>query len=299
MQTLRISLLGEIHVDYEGSHSAIALTPGLQLLLAYFVSHRHKCHPRLSLIDQFWPGFSEKRAQRCLRTALWRLKQAMALPGESTSPCLLSTPAHEIQFNSDIAYWLDVEQFEIGIRKWQGKILTEAAADELESVLKLYKGDFLNGHYEDWIIFERERLESMYINGLFQLMDYYKSEQLFDKGLICGQKILRVDLLREEIHREIMRIYNATGRRALAIRQYNQCALILKKELGIEPMPETQNLYQQLLGNGAALPASEPDLSQVTDGAQQRLQKAMIQFEKAFQQLQQATAFLYTEDQNG
>jgi hypothetical protein len=48
-------------------------------------------------------------------------------------------------------------------------------------------------------------------------------------------------------HRELMRCYYRQNDRAAAIRQYRTCVRILRDELGIGPMPETENLYQQII----------------------------------------------------
>lgn len=296
MSTLRISLLGEIRVYYEDSPSAIQLTPRQQLLLAYLVLQRQTCHPRLSLMELFWAGYSEKRAQRCLRTSLWRLRRALKLAGKAASPYLVSSATHDIRFNCDSDYWLDVEQFEQGLGKWRGAALTETAVQQIEVTLGLFKGPLLNGYYDDWVILERERLENLYINSLTQLMHYYKAEQAYEKALTCGQRILRVDQLREEIHREIMHIYAATGQRTLAIRQYDLCATLLEQELSIEPMPETQYLHQQILTAVPNVPVSfsAPAGSNPYKEVSQRMEEAMLQFEKAYEHLQQATALFYS-----
>jgi DNA-binding SARP family transcriptional activator len=50
----------------------------------------------------------------------------------------------------------------------------------------------------------------------------------------------------EEAHRLAMRIHGARGNRAGVIRQYEQCKLILKKEINASPSPETVSLYEVL-----------------------------------------------------
>lgn len=77
-------------------------------------------------------------------------------------------------------------------------------------------------------------------------MDYYRGRGVFEKSLTYGQQILNDDPLREEIHREMMRIYLKSGQRALAMRQYEICTKVLADELGIPPMEETQSLYAEL-----------------------------------------------------
>ncbi len=47
-----------------------------------------------------------------------------------------------------------------------------------------------------------------------------------------------------------MRAYSATGERARGLRQFHACRSALVREQGVEPSPETRDLYAQLLGDG-------------------------------------------------
>ena len=65
--------------------------------------------------------------------------------------------------------------------------------------------------------------------------------------------ILKVDHCDEEAHRQLIRAYAAQGHRSEALRQYQRCQRVLQEELGVQPMPETQRLFQVLL-NGTDSP---------------------------------------------
>jgi DNA-binding SARP family transcriptional activator len=119
-------------------------------------------------------------------------------------------------------------------------------ACNLEVAASLYTGELLEGFYYDWALRERERLRYVYLNSLAHLMQFYRRQRLYDKGLEAGRKILDLDPLHEEIHREMMQLYAESGQRALAIRQYESCCDSLHAELGILPMDETQALYTQI-----------------------------------------------------
>jgi DNA-binding SARP family transcriptional activator len=111
----------------------------------------------------------------------------------------------------------------------------------------LYQGDLLEGSYKDWALAERERLRTLYLKSLRYLLQYYKFHGLYEDGLAYGQQILNVDPLREDIHREMMRLYQDNGQRTLAVRQYEVCRLTLAKEFSIAPMEDTQALYAEIL----------------------------------------------------
>ena len=70
-------------------------------------------------------------------------------------------------------------------------------------------------------------------------------------ALRCGQQILTLDPLREDVHRELIRLHLRRGHRALALHQYEQCRAVLDDELGVEPMEETRALCAALLPSTA------------------------------------------------
>jgi DNA-binding SARP family transcriptional activator len=77
-------------------------------------------------------------------------------------------------------------------------------------------------------------------------------------ALDCGRKILEVDPLREEIHREMMRLHVRSGHRALALQQYDACRQLLAAELDVEPMEETQSLYREIAPDGSRASGRKP-----------------------------------------
>ncbi len=58
-----------------------------------------------------------------------------------------------------------------------------------------------------------------------------------------------LDPLSEGAHRELMRLYTWTGERPTALKQYRQCVRHLDRELGVAPLPETTELYDDIRAN--------------------------------------------------
>jgi DNA-binding SARP family transcriptional activator len=274
----------------------VKLTHRISLLLAYLLLERNRMHPREVLIGEFWGDSSEQKARNCLNTALWRLRRALEMD-EKQQVYLLTTEVG-VGFNSQSQYWLDVAVFEETLAqalKRPEHLLSPEDAARLASALQLYRGDLLEGIYEDWAIRAREYQRLLYLNGLDCLMRYHIQHADYERALECAHQILRADPLREEIHREVMRLHALRGNRAEAVRQYRLCQDLLEKELGIPPMPETACLYSQILLTGAELavtttastPASE-DLREVVH----QLRQANRNFDLARDQLHRALQVL-------
>jgi DNA-binding SARP family transcriptional activator len=256
MSSLNVSLFGGMKVCIESQQNQIKLTRITQLLLAYLLLERNRLHPRDVLAGLLWGERDQQSARSCLNTALWRLRQALEPDQALHGAYLITLNSGEVGFNMNSDYWLDVAVFDERIQRVSTRsveLMQAAEAQELEASLDLYCGDLLEGVYEDWALRAREQKRLHYINGLLVLMHYYRREKEFEKSLAFGQKVIALDPLREEVHRELIHLYLAQGQRALAARQYEICCQSLRDELGILPMEETQALYQQIMDGSQVL----------------------------------------------
>ena len=185
---------------------------------------------RSRLAGLFWGDRPERKARRSLATALWHIRRY--LPQEN----LLLSDTTTVQMNPDSDLWLDVEEFETQASSSQ--------APNLQSVLTLYRGDFLDGFYDDWIISERYRLEVLFLDTLARLMRWQETAGEHHAALATALRLLERDALREDAHRLTMRVYCHLGQRNAALEQYRRCRDIVFEELGAEPIAETTDLYQ-------------------------------------------------------
>ena len=116
----------------------------------------------------------------------------------------------------------------------------------LKRGVALYRDDMLTGFSDDWALRERELHRRRCLNALSRLMHLSVLQQDFVAAIGFAQQILDRDPLREDIHRELMRLLLISGQRALALRQFEHCRAVLRQELAIQPMRETLALYQQI-----------------------------------------------------
>jgi DNA-binding SARP family transcriptional activator len=250
METLQIHLFGSIRLYRAQQASQIKLTRSISNLLGFLLLHRYHLFSRDVLAGIFWGNQSEEQARRCLNTAIWRLRGSLEPEGIPKGTYLLTSALGEIGFNRDSDHWLDVAAFEDKITPILAKNSRQINIEEagqLETAVLLYEREFLEGFYDDWAVRERERLRLLLIKTLMHLMYFKIESEAYEDGLIYGQKILDLDPIREEIHREMMRLYMKSGRRSLAIRQFETCRRLLAEELDILPMEDTRKLYAEIL----------------------------------------------------
>ena len=292
MSSLQITLFGCVRVTHNNWLTETKLTRDIQALLAYLLIERHRIHSREALAGIFWGEYTQEKSHGSLNTALWKLKKILEPKGISAGTYLISGHSHEVGFNRESQYWLDVEIFEekanyLLSSDWH--TVNESHAHELKKNLEFYQGELLEGFYEDWALHERERLRSLYLRNLIYLLHYYGFHGLYEQAIAYGQQILDMNSLREEIHREMMRFYVENGQRALALRQYQICQAALAKELGISPMEDTQALYTKIFTeadkNGSFMNSKE-GIS--FDQALRQIREASQTIDLAKEQIQQA-----------
>ncbi len=299
MGVMRVFLFGRIRIAHDGLSSQVKLTHTLQALLAFLLLQRERSYTREVLADLFWSQHSLDRARSCLNTALWRLRSVLEPNGMLRGVYLVTNELGEVSFNWQSSYWLDVEVFERQAKRILAQpshTLDEATVQEFRTTLQLYSDQFLEGIYYDWALREKERVRQLYLNSLAGLMHYYKHHHAYEESLSCAQQILGRDPLREEIHREMMRLYLEAGQRDLAVRQYETCRQILATELGLAPMEETRALFTETIMAGARETQSGAQLQDVVTyqqavgrllQAQQALEQARAQLHQAAQALEQ------------
>ena len=257
MALLRIQLFGAVRVSHADHPRDARLIHTVQGLLAWLVLNRRKTHAREALADLFWGEQREDRARSCLSTALWRLKQALEPAGVSPGAYLISDSA-AVGFNCESDHWLDVAAFEEGVGALRSRGPAAVSPDwaRAETAIAHYTGDLLEGFYDDWALRERERLRLLYLESLATLLRHYSESGTIDEAIRCGQQILALDPLREDVHRELIRLHLRRGHRALALEQYERCRALLDDELGVGPMEETRMLCADLLPAAAHIARS-------------------------------------------
>ncbi len=173
--------------------------------------------------------------------------------------CCLHCEHQALFWEPHVPYSLDVAEFEAAL---QAGALREAVA--------LYRGDLLPECYADWIVPERERLRCLYISALDRLTQQAEEARDYRAALEYAQRLAREEPLNEVHCRSLMRLQLLIGDRAGALRAYHACAAVLRRELGVEPAPATQQLYAQALRGGrppaTALAPAGPDLPLIGRG---------------------------------
>lgn len=290
MTVLSIHLFGRFEVRRDDQIVSGPHPHKSQELFAYLLLHRSRPHSREILANMLWSRSTTQQARKYLRHTLWQLQTALDSSDATDSGPVLSVDQDWLGINPEVDVWLDTAELERTYLLVQGVSGREFDTRQSESVqrsLDLYRGDLLEGWYEDWCLFERERLQRLYLALLGKMMVYCEAYGKYELGLECGSRALQCDVAYERIHRRMMRLHYLAGDRTRALRQYQRCVTFLREELDVEPSLRTLSLYQQIRSGRFLTPVGAvPERSRISS---QRLLSAS----EALRQLEDLqTAFL-------
>jgi DNA-binding SARP family transcriptional activator len=257
MSTIEIKLFGTLSIEHNGY--AITRFQGKRSkdLLSYLLLNRDANHSRENLAGLFWGHLEDQKARHCLNTALWRLQSVLGADVFQNHR-LLCVDAQSIHFNRASDVRLDVAEFEARCG-WAEQLAhpeAEKQAALYRQAVALYRADLLIDCYDDWCVVERERLQRLYVRALGRLMRYHQVRGEYDVAINDARCLLVCDPLREEVHRNLIRLYIDADQPAAALRQYRACEELMQRELGVLPMPETQALLKRLIRPPGAEPAA-------------------------------------------
>jgi ATP/maltotriose-dependent transcriptional regulator MalT/DNA-binding SARP family transcriptional activator len=220
-------------------------------LFQVLLTERGRTLPRERILDLLWPEMDAESAANNLRVTINRLNRAIEpdRPDGAPSSYILQQ-GDTYSFNMASDHQLDAAAFadaaNEGLRALeQGQRRTAITA--FRRAVELYQGPFLpDTMYEDWTVVERERLSMLFSEVALNLGTLLLDEGVVHEAIGLGWRVLEHDQTSEEAYRLLMRAHIGLGERSTALRLYARCVSALRSELGIDPMPETQALYQTL-----------------------------------------------------
>jgi DNA-binding SARP family transcriptional activator len=251
MASLQMALLGGFQMRFDRNAPLAIPVKKAKALLAYLALHPGQHHPRDKLAALLWEDRSDTQARHSLRQTLVGLRKVFPEPAQiiQASDDGVSIPPHAIA--------VDVLEFE--------RLLKTETAEALEQAVALYQGELLEGFnpgssgFEDWLMERRSRLREQAIAAVERLLVQQRADQPREGAVHLALRLVAWDPLRESAQRALMELYARSGRYGAALRQYQMCRMMLHRELGVEPEPQTEALYQELLKQRRAV-AADPRL---------------------------------------
>lgn len=204
--------------------------PESSLRLLVFLTFRRRPVPRRLVASLLWPDSDESRAGGNVRSAIWRLRAAGVPIDDRAGTGLRVRPEPAVDLDQVTGWALRVTT---GPAE-RADLCVPAGVDAALDLLPVW--------YEDWVIFERERVRARVLHAL---------ERVSGRLSACGRHAEAVDTaiaavcaepLRESAQRALILAHLSEGNQVEAYRSYRAYTKLLEAELGVAPSPQLRAL---------------------------------------------------------
>jgi DNA-binding SARP family transcriptional activator len=218
----RINLLDGFSLDLGGMTTASGedLPRAVQRVVAHLCLTGRP--PRALIAGRLWPDVPEHQAQGSLRSALWRLHKV--------APGLIQASGATLS----LARGVRVDVQELG--EWAVRVKDPTSClEDVEVPDSGLTGELLPGWYDDWVLWERERLRQLRLHALEQVAGRLAAAGRHGEALQAAYAAVRAEPLRESAHRAVVRVHLLEGNVQEALRAFDHLRALLDDELGVEP----------------------------------------------------------------
>jgi DNA-binding SARP family transcriptional activator/type II secretory pathway predicted ATPase ExeA len=241
MKALRLWLLGAPVVEVDGTPMSVDTRKAVAMLA--FLAITGAAHSRAVIADLLWPDLDSEHAAGALRRTLSALRSGL---GDDR----LQTDRNSVELVMSDA-WFDLAE---------SRALAaghEAGYEPLRRACELHRDDVMAGfslrdtvRFDDWLRDVQDEVRHERAALLDRLTGALAADGQLDEAVARARERLSLDELHEPTHRRLIELYGAAGRRGEALAQYRECVRVLNRELGVSPLPETNDLYQAISAGG-------------------------------------------------
>ena len=187
------------------------------------------------IVGLLWPELDQAHARAALRKAV---HLARATLGEDA---LVGRGDEELSLAPN-SLWCDVSALRAAIERGQ-----------LARAVELYRGDLMPGFFlpechdfDAWLESERTALLEEAVAAAWALAKHLESDSHYTDASRLAKKAARLDRTNERALRRSLQMLDRLGDRAGALNLYDEFTRRLRKELEVDPSPETVKLAESL-----------------------------------------------------
>ena len=205
-------------------------------LLAYLLEQGEEVS-RAQLIELLWAEEEAPYASGSFRVMLSKIKKIL--------PDALEITRYTVRLKADVMMWDTVRFMQLA---QQGDL------DSLKQATSLYRGEFMQGftlggsaEFQTWLEEQRENWIESHNQIMRRLVDSLLDQRDMQRAIHHVDRWLKLEPWQERAHRQRMWLYWQTGEVDKALQHYRQYTRQLERELGAEPVEDTQKLYESIL----------------------------------------------------
>ena len=202
---------------------------------------------RDEIFKTFWPKLNVKEATNVFHVTKRKITERISDKiGDGNNYELTQYSTGFYMPSDKLVRHYDVADFQEAMERAMMSTNDREEENLLRRAIELYKGPFLQTIDMPWTEERRKQLAELYAQALIGMGRIYKRNEDWQRALGFFSRSLKEIPNREDIHREVMRMYMKLGMREEAIRQYEHLQQYLHTTLGIDPSPETQQLFEEI-----------------------------------------------------
>lgn len=208
--------------------------------LLFFFALDRPIVTRSEICHAFWPELEPDQAVNVFHVTKRRLHKAL------DTDVLVHDDGY-YRINPDLGIYYDVMDFVTLLMEGRNNPDEDARFNAWQRAAEMYRGPFLQGHNDEWIEQRRTNFRAGYLEALTEMAHVWISRERFEQALTLLQRALAEDNTRQNLHRDLMRLYAQLGRRSEAAAHYQKLEDDLKTA-NVLVDPETIAVYREIMG---------------------------------------------------
>lgn len=228
MQTFELRTLGEFALSYAGQPLPVPPTKKARALLAYLVMHRSADVSREALLERFWPDFDPERARDNLKVSLWSVRRTIRAASVE--------PGEVLRADRTLVRWLGPVDFDVD--RFGALCASPTENGAATEALSIYRGEFLEGDFDEWASAQRERLAAQYEALLSRTV-------AASKDVAASETLIGRNPYDELAYATLIEAELGAGRPQAAALIAERCRSALA-EMGAEPSPDFERRFGSL-----------------------------------------------------
>lgn len=207
---------------------------------------------RSGLAGLLWPDNTDSRALESLRVSVHLISRQM--------PGLILTKGASLSLNGNV----DVDLYRVRTR---ARFLAGDCSNVTISMFaELRDADLLPGWYEDWVLYEQDRLRQERLRAFTAISGQLLAQGDFEVAGAAAAAALEIEPLYETAARLLFTAELQHGNPATAVRCYERYRTRLEKDMGLEPSESFKGLVehavrrQTFVGQEGLIPARDSRL---------------------------------------
>jgi DNA-binding SARP family transcriptional activator len=264
---LEITLAGDVTVGAGADAKPQVVTGPARIVLAALVVERSTGVPRERLADILWPDGLPKTWGSALRTHVSKVRNLVSnAVGGGGETVVAGDTGYQLVLPPGVDVTVDLDEADHKLATARRVLADDPAAAQAlaTQACEVLRAPFLPGHGGSWADDVRARLSDLLLGALELAARAATDAGDCDAGVALAEEEVQRSPLRESAHRSLMAALAGAGNRADALLTYQRLRRILADELGIDPSPETEAAYLDLLGPP---PAPRPPTGSTAAGA--------------------------------